>query len=64
MRRLEREYGMEGYKEANMIIGKLLKTQNDGRPMLKPSSFVSKCVNNAESYLQDGVRPDIGIVTV
>ena len=48
LRRLATRYGMEGYKEANMIIGKLLKMQNDDRSVYRPSHFVSSSVNNSE----------------
>ena len=64
MRRLATRYGMEGYKEANMIIRKLLKMQNDDRSIYRPSHFVSSSVNNAEYYIQFGGTADIDIVTV
>ena len=63
MCRLAAGYGMEGYKEANMIIGKLVKMQNDDRSLYRPSHFITSSVNNAEHFIQFGGTADIDIVT-
>ena len=64
MHRLATEYGMEGYKEANMIIGKLLEMQNDDRSLYRPSNFVANSVNNAEYFINIRGTTDVDIVTV
>ena len=49
--RLATQYGMEGYKQANMIIGKLTKKQNENKPISRPSHFVSRAVGSADHLL-------------
>ena len=51
-RRLAMGYGMRGYQEANMIIGKLLEKQNDNKPLFAPSNFVTNAVHSAKQYLR------------
>ena len=62
--RLATQYGMEGYKQANMIIGKLIKKQNDDKTMFFPSHFVTSSVNHAEYDIQSKGTAYIDIITV
>ena len=62
LKRLATQYGMEGYKEANAIIGKLMKKQNDDIVVFRPSAFVTKSVKNVERKLQKARRSPIVLI--
>ena len=46
LRRLARA-GYDGYRHANMVIGKVVKAVNDDKPIWDHSKFVVTCVTNA-----------------
>jgi hypothetical protein len=41
------EAGYDGYRQANMLIGKLVKAVNDDKAIGSRSAFMNKCVKNA-----------------
>ena len=51
LRRLSKDYGMRGYKEANSIIGKVLKKINDNTTLHNPSAWVYSSAKAAEESI-------------
>ena len=51
LRRVARGYGMEGYKAANSIIGKVVKKTNDDTTLWNPSAWVTGSAKRAEKSL-------------